>query len=741
VTRRAPGVASFGRAALAWASLMVGWPAVAGALEWNLQLNPGYTYSTYRSTGSIESSSETQSALQKYRASIQQQFSSLLRLDLSGNLDWTKDWTRSDGQWSSDDRKIWNTDARLTIGSQPLSSQLYYQFQQRRDEETSGGLTTRSSPLDREGFGLSLQWSPAELPVVSFLFGRTLVFDPSRQQIDTTTDNLTLSAQYSPARQVSTRYALAGTWSTDHLAATTSNNLAQTAQVAYSDTLLDHRLVVAAAYTGNVTTTNSSGAAGHTITIQLAAQTGLAVVEPPTATPTRVVLSPSPALVDGVLTVAAGIDLGWGASASGDNQPRDLGARFADPLTEVGLLYVYVDRRLPPNLVPDLLWSAYRSDDGENWTEVALAGAVTFGDFDNRFEIPITATRATYFKVVTRPLTASATTDRQYQNLLVTELQLFRTVVSDGRSSSTTAVTGTAAANARYFIYRPLNLTYEMAASLTNSNNNQPPTWSLTNALGANAAFNSALGWRARVDHSLSAVTLATGRAAQNELRLTVGLDATPLPTARASMSYQGQASFEASTLSRTYNSGLFSLSAEPYRGIFVSGDASLTKGTQGVDRTAFSATNANASMGVKPNPWVQLIGSLSYSDLQNETPTETSRTRAGLVSATLSLTPIPALVGSATVSHYAWGAVPNTIWNLSGNFSPFPGGRLLISLSYNESIDIANDARTRVWGPSLRWTLRSGTFLTASYTDARAYYALYDTVNDTVFVTLLVTL
>jgi len=78
--------------------------------------------------------------------------------------------------------------------------------------------------------------------------------------------------------------------------------------------------------------------------------------------------------------------------------------QFADAITPVSLVYVWVDKALPAQVSGAFGWTAYRSDDNVDWVPVPLAGPVTFGAFDNRFEIPIEGTRSRYLKVVTRPL-------------------------------------------------------------------------------------------------------------------------------------------------------------------------------------------------------------------------------------------------------------------------------------------------------------------------------------------------
>ena len=47
---------------------------------------------------------------------------------------------------------------------------------------------------------------------------------------------------------------------------------------------------------------------------------------------------------------------------------------------------------------------------------------------------------------------------------------------------------------------------------------------------------------------------------------------------------------------------------------------------------------------------------------------------------------------------------------------SPFPRGQLQLRFAYNETVDTGAGARTRIYGPTLRWNIRPGTYLELAY-------------------------
>ena len=162
------------------------------------------------------------------------------------------------------------------------------------------------------------------------------------------------------------------------------------------------------------------------------------------------------------MTASAGIDIGYAPSVAGDTNFRDVGAAFADALTAVNLIYVYVDRQLPSSISSAFQWTAYTSIDNQNWTQVPVT-SVTFGVIDNRFEIGIQPIQAQYVKVVTRPLAVGVTLDRTYADIYVTEIRTYDVVSASSASVSLSSLTGSATGTLHFVLVRSLNLAYDFS--------------------------------------------------------------------------------------------------------------------------------------------------------------------------------------------------------------------------------------------------------------------------------------
>ncbi len=180
----------------------------------------------------------------------------------------------------------------------------------------------------------------------------------------------------------------------------------------------------ATGHTGT-SSTEQRGEGGY-VTRQQLPFSGLSAVETFPATAVDIQLAPNPLLIDGNTTATAGINVGFGPTESGDRDARHVGAGFADAVTPVNTIYVWLDRSLPPAVGSALVGSmaVYRSDDNRNWTPVAVVSPPVMSQFANRIEVTIAQTQASYLKVTLLPLAVGVTTDAAYRELFVTEIQL-----------------------------------------------------------------------------------------------------------------------------------------------------------------------------------------------------------------------------------------------------------------------------------------------------------------------------
>ncbi len=647
---------------------------------------------------------------QRYYLSLDRTLFPNVRFSGSGLYQWALgSISSSDAAPTQSDDRRWNVDGRLSAGDQMLHGALGYSRSEQSSATLTGGLPAGGSPLVREIFSFDGLWKPDGLPEVNLILSHTNQYDKGRTITDLTEDLALLNAQYFPNSRSELRYRFSYDRPVDHLHASETTNVAHEARVSYGDKFFDDRLATYASYLFDARTSETTATgAGGTVAVQRFPIAGLSTIEP-LPTPQRIALNPNPALIDGDTATSAAVNLGFSRSLAGDDANRDLGAQLSDAVTTVNTIRVWVDRPLPAQISGAFAWTAYQSDDNLNWTQVNVTGPVQFGLFDNRFEIPIDSTQTRkYVKVVVKPLLPAVTTDQRYADILVTEVQLFQ--IEQATSSRTTSLTGFFNGTARYQIVRS-HLFYDLSLLLTHNNNPSRVTYGVTNGLSYNQRLSRVFDLGARVDRT----DADDGQGHQAQDRWSASLSAMPLPTLSASLTYGGQAIQNPIGTNVTQTLSLFGR-ASPYEGIGLLASLAYSLGSDETGRTRRSGT-ATFGGTVTPNRVLTLTTTYSYSNTVTSGAGQPDTTdRTWRIDGTGTLTPFPALFVSAGASRVVTGDTPYTLANLAANFSPFPGGNLILSFSYNQSIDTLSESRSRSLGPFLRWNISARAFVELNY-------------------------
>jgi hypothetical protein len=656
---------------------------------------------------------------QRYRLSLDHRFYPSLRLSAAGNLDWLIGDTTQNGVSSRLDQKTWTGFATLGAGNETLAGSLNLDRQEQGSVTTSNGQVFRSPGAVRETYGAFANWRPEELPTLDLRYTRTNTYDQSRRLTDVSVDEAIASTTFSPSRALDLKYSLRYSNPVDHLNLVDTKEVDNAASIAWNDRFLEDRLLTSATYSiGSRTTRTSAQGTAGTVATQVFPIAGLFVVEGLVATPDLITLQPNDALVNSDTTASAGIDLGFGLSQSADVAGREMGLRFGN-VDPVNALFLWVDRRLTPDVVNAFTFDVWRSDDNRTWTRVALSPlpsggpAVQFGAILNRFEIGIATTRAQYLKVVTRPLSPGVTADPQFRSIFVTELQAFDVVAASAAARSTSQTSGSLTGSARYAILRGgPDLSYDISAFLAHSEGISRKTYSVANGLSFGQRLSRISTFSARLDRTDSG---GTGLEHEALSRASALLSFDPLPTLGMALNYSAQLTERLNGTGYTNGAGAF-VRADLYQGITVSANGSAALGTNEVGQSLRNASAA-AALSLVPNRKLTLTGTYSYttSKLSGGGRPEQTDT-AGQVQGTMSFAPIPALYAAAGISRFVQGRPPATLVNISAGASPFPGGDLQLRIGYSETRDEGSNTTTRNYGPGLRWNIRSGAYLDAQY-------------------------
>jgi len=349
----------------------------------------------------------------------------------------------------------------------------------------------------------------------------------------------------------------------------------------------------------------------------------------------------------------------------------------------------------------------------------------------NRIEIAITQLHAKYVKVTIQPLPLGVTTDPAFRDIFITELefQLVLPVTAVPRSANNLYASGTAVVRA--VLLRQPELAYDFSGNVTHQTEPSRSTYALSNGLSVRANPRPSLSVTARG----ARVDSNDGLHHEGQWVWSTGVAGRPLPTASWSLSYNGRLTDDA----KLENSGTAFARAEWWEGI-----ASQASGTGSISTQGLRATRtvqANGSTSFAPNPRVALtVGALYSRTMQSDPENGDSWSQFARVDGTLSLTPGPAFSATATVSRVVIAIRPTTYGTFNVNYAPFRGD-VQLTLAYSETLDTAAQYRTRSFTPSLRWNIRGGTFLTASYALVQTSAPVQTTDSRSFTTTLLVVL
>ncbi len=645
---------------------------------------------------------------QQYRLSLDHKLYPTLGFSGSGLFAKDLVWSRDANGTARTDETAATLSTRLTLGGGTLGGALSYD--RRQEAVTAPG--GRGWAIGNT-YGAAAGWRPAGLPSLDLRLTRQDVGDPSSPDSDAVAYDGIAALAYQPTPELDLRYTLRVDEVSRPLVDTST--VGQEARATWHGSLGGGR--TSAYATVGVASlwsdTRSADPAG-TVPTQRFPVAGLSLVEDFPAVPETDTLAANPALVNGDLRTPAALDLGPSVGAA-DRRPRDLGVQLADAITKVSRVDVWVDRALPAAVSGAFQWEVYRSDDGQHWARVPLAGAVTFGVIENRFQLPIAETAARWLKVVTRAIDPSVTTDPRWASIWVTELQIYDVVPAATLQRSATRMTETFSGSAQTRLLSSPALTHDVSASVTHPTDGSPTTWLVVNGLSVVHRAAPTLTLSGRVANQES--DAGTGQA--HALLWTATAAHQPLPTISEGLTYTGQ-------LTRTQ--GRLELSnavagygrAQIYKGVAATANASYALTSSGSGPGSRAAT-ASSGLSLVPNRLLSFAATYGVTSTRATTPGQPdSTTTRHRVDTTASFTPVQAVYLSAGVTRLYGDEAPSTLAHVSVNLSPFADGQIVARFTYSDTIDTAATSRTQLLTPTLRWTVRPGLYLDLAYTDIR---------------------
>ncbi len=681
----------------------------------------GYIDYTYASSddktqlGPLSSDIKTRALRQEYSLSLTKNISPSIVFSASGLFDQTMTKTTTDGE---------ETDARFTLIRPYLDlkwgAYLFGgDFSYYRNQTTIKPSGSPKSTLISESYQGRLGWRPAGLPVLDLFFSHTNSYDKERTSQDIVSDQVSWTAQYEPLSHLDLRWQGSYNDNRNRIANVETKLLGNDLRADYTNRFFNDRVGFYGFYEISHSDIDVTASGRGQAVLPVLPFQGLSSL---TNTPALGALDPNPFLVDGNTTVSAGINIGLPLPPPPPPLPRNIGLDFF-AAAEINTLFVWIDRdQLPDSIANSFSWAVYTSSDNLNWTLITMLASAQFIQLASHFEINFPNITARYVKVVVSPLTpAAAASDPTFPDpdkIFVTEIQAFLKQSVPQNKSSLSSTTQRVNSNVHVLLLRSPDIYYDISYSLQTASVSAArsvptiTTWTLSNMLGATQRLSNVFTARATIGRQ----DFKNVTSEMTTYQWSATLDAVPLSTLVQTLTYSGSTQ-QLPERTTTANSLLFNSTAQLYKDIsaFINAGIFFTSESGGRDT---SGSTLNSGITLAPNKKLSMTLNYGYNQSRqsggglNELSTTSSSTDLSV-----SYTPFPALYFFAD---WAWqktsGQNGDFLQNYNINWSPFQGGALQINFFYNQTLRQADNSKTTIIRPYLRWNVTRSSFLTLSY-------------------------
>jgi len=675
-------------------------------------------------TAGHESGTESRSLIQQYSLAADKFLMPNLRLYGSGIFQQTGSDNVTNNEKTSATSVMTRPFLDLTLSSAPFSAGANYS-KVTTETRTAG---VPRVPLIGETYSGFLGWKPSALPSLDVMLNRTKNYDKDRIVADSVNDLVTVHSNYVPVKTLQLRYFGITSGQKDLLNDSETKTSANEGRIDYNDRFLRDRITLSVSEDYNYSTIRTPTANGAgSVNVQVFAINGLALNTFDAQGLSRIPLADAQFLIDNTLTAPRNDSNNIGSGIFPlDMTPRNLGLRFA-ATTEVNTLELWVysvhDTKNPDATQAFLTsavagayaWTVYTSADNITWSlhQTAVPAAYTPAPAVpgvGRFEISFPSAVAQYLKVVVTPLlpTAAGNEGLSFPGVYATELQAYlSTPAALARNKQTMKLHTTNIATKVMLFERP-NLTYDFSYYQVQSESGlvTDRRSSLSNGLSLNHRFNTVFSGNAGAQRVDAKTTDLGGDTVTYQYNVSVM--AVPLPTLQHTLSYSSSQQTAASGRG-TSESVYMTNAADLYQGVTAYVNGGETWGTDAKNQR-LTSTQYSYGISLVPRKTLTITASSVYSKATFY------YSRSDVLS--VAYAPFTTLFLNASWSTLAQSDHHDRLQNYSVSWSPFPGGDLLMNVSYLETLQLMNNTLQKTMQESMRWNINRRVFTQATYSD-----------------------
>jgi hypothetical protein len=696
------------------------------------RLNLTYSHAETTSTDSTGTSSDdsNRAFFQQYTLTADKYLYPNLKLFASGMFQKTEATSSTNGEGSWGDTTVMRPYIDLTLRTPVFSAGVNYNAVTTEQKSMNAPNTT----YNYQAYGGILGWKPEGLPTLDLTLTRSYSYDENRIYQDIVSDTAYLYSRYEPSQTVRLRYQGSYLDTKDILKDVDTTTVGNDIRIMYDDQYWRQLVTVSTYYDYGHNSTDVTTSGMGTVSFQVFAVDGLFLNSDNLLTAP---LSSSPFLIDNTMTGPTSATNNIGSATFTASPPdltaRNIGLQFA-VATQMNTLDVWVysvtgatidtavPAYLPTPVAGSFTWAVYTSDDNLNW-RLYQTGIPAPYVLDasrpgvGRFEITFPNVTTKYIKVVVSPLSpvAAGGQGRDFPGVYVTELQAFITTAAANVTGTTTATnqTGALAANVALLRQNP-SLTYNFSYFFSNQESQFSTTRSSTmsNGLTAQHQFNPIFAGTAQVQR------VDDSSPSGDRVTLRFGAQLTAIPLRTLSHSLGLSSATEQSPTGRSKSNALtLSNTAELYRNItaFLNGGLS---DTYSENDQKIASTYYNGGINLIPIETLNITlssGGNKSDQSGGGVPDSTLSTRTNELD--VSYYPVRTLyLAAAWRVSKASGQATDRLTNYQLNWSPFPGGDLVLNFSYYETQRALDNSINKTYIPSLRWNINRKTFATLAY-------------------------
>ena len=597
--------------------------------------------------------------------------------------------------------------AELNLTNPIYKAGLAYRYR-RVDEDITDVPDTRTERNEITGT-LGMR-PPSELfPNWNLRYSHIHTFDDPKTQ-DEVQKLLLLNTSYTPLQDLFLDYSYTRTDTEEKFLDFDTLQQQHQGKAAYSRNFMNGRLSMDSVYTINYSQFELSSS-GNAAQVPLLRFAGLSSLD---STPQDgPALGVNPALVDGNVTISAGLDIG---TAGDQSQEVNIGIDFGFEI-DVDTLYVWVDRNLTAAVANSFSWDIYTSPDNNDlstWTLAATVSPADFGALDNRFEISFPQVNTRFIKVVTPALSPVVPGAGGFPNIFVTEMQAFITASGASINQESSVLNQNFNLGLRGKLSDRTLLGYNLFYNRQETDPGNLKRTQYINGLYLNHIFNETFS--SNVNGQRTDTPKAEGSAATDDTynyNYGASLRADWMDTFNQSLTFSGSYN-SASQGTDSQNSIFLRNNAILYRGWSAFMDTGYTW-EQPQDGTRITSFVFRQGTNVQPNQKISLDMNFSYKRTQQSGQDfgPNSETRYNIQAFYI---PLRNLSFFAKIDAVRREDSNDTFQNYAVSWSPFPDGDLQFFFNFSETLISDNNREERVFGPSLKWTIGSHIFLDMSY-------------------------